>query len=510
MSKPFLYILPFFFLFYGNVWSQSDVEPLVAQLDTANGEARLVALRKLVDATTYSDPNSCLKYAEEGIELVNEQYESSKEKWKYIILFLGYRSHAYNNLEKEKESLEAIDQMFVMADSMCKEVVGPCEGRARVHGYLSTYYHKMKNYEKAIYHDKIALGIMEAMGGNTIAPLMNLGISYEAAGFPDSAIFYKKLGKKALKKIDAKQQYLTKADAEIAIAYQKAGKLDSALMLINEVIDTARKYNYALLSKTQLNGASINNEAKNYEYAWSLLQSSKSAILKSGTLENIKDWYNEASTCTKNLGMIDSAFHFSEQYVIYHDSIYELGRNESIRQAEASHEVKSKEAEIDGLTNRLGFQKSWIYLLCFLLIAVSGAFFFFFQKAKKQRAQNSLEIRYFLSGESEINSKIEIDPFLENVLKVIDENLSKPDFNVESLASKVHTSRSNLFKKIKPITGKSPVVLIREMRMQKAKLLLEKGDYAIAEIAEKVGFEDKSYFARVFKQYFGHSPSKAA
>ncbi len=492
-------------------FGQADVDALVSSLDTANGEVRLVSLRKLVDATTYSDPNSCLKYADQGIELVNELYDKKEGKWLYLNLFLGYKSHAYGNLDKESKSLEAIDQMFIVADSMCKEVVGPCEGRARVHGYLSTYYHKMKNFKKAIKHDRVALKIMNGVeGGNTVAPLMNMGITFESLGKPDSALYYKKLAKKKLKSLSAKQKYMTKADDEIALSYYKVGHLDSALLLSRAVIDTCRKYDYALLGEALLNGAIINNGAKNYEYAWSLLQGSKSAVFESNTLENIKDWYHESAICTKGLGMIDSAFYFSEQHLIYHDSLYKLGRNESIAQSEQSLEVKSKEAEIDGLTNRLGFQKSWIYLLGFLLLAVSGAFFFFFQKAKKQRAQNSLEIRYFLSGKSEVNSEIEIDPFLENVLKTINENLSDTTFNVEALASKVHTSRSNLFKKIKPLTGKSPVVLIKEMRMEKARLLLETENFSIGEIAEKVGFEDKSYFARVFKQYFGHSPSKAA
>ena len=136
--------------------------------------------------------------------------------------------------------------------------------------------------------------------------------------------------------------------------------------------------------------------------------------------------------------------------------------------------------------------------------------FYYFRKSNQVREQSTLEIRYFLSGKSEINSEIEIDPFLENVLQIINENIEDTSFNVEALAAKAFTSRSNLFKKIKPLTGKSPVALIREMRMEKAKLLLETEKFSVKEIAEKVGFEDSSYFSRVYKKYFGVSPSKRA
>ena len=45
--------------------------------------------------------------------------------------------------------------------------------------------------------------------------------------------------------------------------------------------------------------------------------------------------------------------------------------------------------------------------------------------------------------------------------------------------------------------------------MEKAKLLLETESYSIAEVADQVGFEDRSYFSKVFKQFYGVSPSKS-
>jgi len=509
MSDRWLSTLAFFFVGFGTVFSQSDIAPLVSALDTAKGKARLGILLKLVDHTAFRHPDKCVQYADEGIALSRKVLSDKKRSLESVITFMGFKSQGLRNRDDNSASLEVLQQMHLYSDTLC-ENNSPCEAKGLVFGYIGAYFHHTKDYDKAIENQKKALSISRALKKNPIAPLMNLGISFEHGGFPDSAIYYKKLGKKKLIEMGVGQRLLTKADFELALSYKEAQKLDTAIMLINQVIDTCAKYDFSLYRKAQMVGAEINNQAEHFELAWELLQQSRSTIFESKNLNDRVTWYHEASLSTKGLSLLDSALYFTEKEMLYHDSLYKLNRDETIIQVENSLEVKSKEAEIDGLMSRLGLQKNWLQFLCFLLLGVSGAFLFFFQKAKKQRVQNTLEIRYFLSGKPEIDSEIELDPFLENVLKTIEENISEPTLNVENLASKVYTSRSNLFKKIKSLTGKSPVTLIREMRMEKAKLLLETEKFSVKEIAEKVGFEDKSYFSKVFKKYYGVSPSQAA
>ena len=507
MSKILLTVLVFLSFSMEAVKGQSDIAPLKLALDTAKGESRVEVLRKLATALPYRDPEQCIKFADEGIALSHQVFESKTAALKRIQTFLGYKSNALINLDDEERALDVLNQMHLNADTMCANVEGPCESHARVFSYIGGYYLKMKDYDKAVVYHRKSLEITRAINGNTIPNLMNLGMSHEHNGHPDSAIYYKKIGREKLEKMEAGQQYLTKADFEIALSYKAAQLNDSAVALINQVIDTCAKYDFSLHRKAQMVGAEINNQAGHFERSWMLLQDSRQTILASKTLEDIAQWYYQAAICTKGLNMLDSALHFTERHVLFHDSLYEVSRDKSIANAEESLEVKSKEAEIKGLTARLGNQKNWIYLLGILLFGVLGAYYFLLQKTKKQQQQNTLEIRHFLSGKSEINSTIEIDPFLQSVLEKINENLAEPNFNVEALASKMHTSRSNLFKKIKPLSGKSPVALIREVRMEKAKLLLETNKFSVKEIAEKVGYDDSSYFARVYKKYFGVSPS---
>ena len=98
--------------------------------------------------------------------------------------------------------------------------------------------------------------------------------------------------------------------------------------------------------------------------------------------------------------------------------------------------------------------------------------------------------------------------FIEKVLKLIDENLSNPEFNVEKLAANAYISRTLFYKKIKGITGYQPVELIRMMRLKKAAKYIETGEFNVSEVAYMVGYNDIRYFSTSFKKQFGVSPSQ--
>ncbi|MEZ4919958.1 MAG: ATP-binding protein [Saprospiraceae bacterium] len=98
--------------------------------------------------------------------------------------------------------------------------------------------------------------------------------------------------------------------------------------------------------------------------------------------------------------------------------------------------------------------------------------------------------------------------FLEKVYAAIQKELDNEFFSVEDLAEAVSFSRSQLHRKLKGLTGKSPTELIRECRLNQAKLLLEQGVGNVSEIAIQVGYSSVSYFTRSFKQVFGILPSE--
>jgi AraC-like DNA-binding protein len=75
------------------------------------------------------------------------------------------------------------------------------------------------------------------------------------------------------------------------------------------------------------------------------------------------------------------------------------------------------------------------------------------------------------------------------------------------LARKLHLSESQVYRKLKAISGKSIAVFIRSVRLQRAKELILTTDRTISEISYDVGFNDPSWFSRVFKEEFGFAPS---
>ncbi|WP_428232557.1 two-component regulator propeller domain-containing protein [Flavobacterium sp.] len=98
--------------------------------------------------------------------------------------------------------------------------------------------------------------------------------------------------------------------------------------------------------------------------------------------------------------------------------------------------------------------------------------------------------------------------FIQKILHFINENISEPELTVELLSSKIFLSRSQLYRKIKTLTGVSVNEFIRNVRLEKAKQLIEKGNNNINEISYKVGFTSPSYFAKCYKIKYGYLPTQ--
>ncbi|MXO04806.1 two-component regulator propeller domain-containing protein [Flavobacterium sp. HBTb2-11-1] len=98
--------------------------------------------------------------------------------------------------------------------------------------------------------------------------------------------------------------------------------------------------------------------------------------------------------------------------------------------------------------------------------------------------------------------------FIQKILHYINENISEPELTVELLSSKIFLSRSQLYRKIKTLTGVSVNEFIRNVRLEKAKQLIEQGNNNINEISFKVGFTSPSYFAKCYKIKYGHLPTQ--
>ncbi|MCB0835951.1 MAG: helix-turn-helix transcriptional regulator [Bacteroidetes bacterium] len=93
------------------------------------------------------------------------------------------------------------------------------------------------------------------------------------------------------------------------------------------------------------------------------------------------------------------------------------------------------------------------------------------------------------------------------IKNLIRTSLPETKITVEDLAEAVHVSPRQLHRKVKALTGVSPVKLIQEIQLQLALEELEKGEIlSLGDLAFKCGFEYQGYFSTIFKNRFGISP----
>ncbi len=98
------------------------------------------------------------------------------------------------------------------------------------------------------------------------------------------------------------------------------------------------------------------------------------------------------------------------------------------------------------------------------------------------------------------------DLFLEKLSRSIDEHLEDVDFGVEKLAREIGMSVPVLYKKVRALTGMSVNDVVKVRRFRKAAELLVKKEISVSELAGAVGYNDRKYFAKEFKKYFGVAP----
>lgn len=96
---------------------------------------------------------------------------------------------------------------------------------------------------------------------------------------------------------------------------------------------------------------------------------------------------------------------------------------------------------------------------------------------------------------------------IEHAIAIVEAHIEDPDFGVEQLSEELNMHRSNLYKKLRHITGQTPIQFIRLIRLKRGRQLLEQSGMYISEVAYRVGFNSPRMFSRYFKEAFGFSPS---
>ena len=101
------------------------------------------------------------------------------------------------------------------------------------------------------------------------------------------------------------------------------------------------------------------------------------------------------------------------------------------------------------------------------------------------------------------------DAFIARFKKEVEERLADSNLSIEDLAADMGLSRVQLYRKVKALTGCTPVDLLRKARLAQAQKLLQESTLTVSEIAYQVGFGSPSYFTKCYKDEFGTAPGEA-
>lgn len=123
------------------------------------------------------------------------------------------------------------------------------------------------------------------------------------------------------------------------------------------------------------------------------------------------------------------------------------------------------------------------------------------------RSEGDLDKPIAVTKENRVAPKDVENEFYSRFLELVEQEMGNPEMNVDQLASEMGLGRSQFYRKIKALTNYSPVELIRNLRLKRARHLLTTTDKSISEIAYEVGFSTPAYFSKCYREAFGETPT---
>ena len=166
------------------------------------------------------------------------------------------------------------------------------------------------------------------------------------------------------------------------------------------------------------------------------------------------------------------------------------------------------------------YETWWAYLFYVLIVmGVSGYSLLYLYLKRVDRKNNEMwaDSKEMIKMRIYLDSKVNLpEPefaqldklLLEKAVKAVEDNLTEPDFDVTALADAMNMSRSTLTRKLKAITGRTPLDFIRNIKMKHARHMLEDKDKSVTEVAATLGYFNRKYFTTCFKEEFGMTPSE--
>ena len=128
---------------------------------------------------------------------------------------------------------------------------------------------------------------------------------------------------------------------------------------------------------------------------------------------------------------------------------------------------------------------------------------------QRMRLRESYKAQVFESQESSFDAnEFFEDHFMQELVEILEKQLNNPQLSIIDLCQSMRVGRNQLQKKVKALTNMTPVEFVRSYRIKKALQLLKTTRYSVSEVAYQVGFNNLSYFTKMFKKQFGVLPSR--
>ena len=108
---------------------------------------------------------------------------------------------------------------------------------------------------------------------------------------------------------------------------------------------------------------------------------------------------------------------------------------------------------------------------------------------------------------SEVALESPDEQLIQNLVQIVEENISNPQLGVAFLADEVDMSRATLYRKLQSLTEETPVTFIKKIRLERAEQILMTDKFYVSEVAHMCGFKTQKYFSKCFQEHFGSSPS---
>ena len=126
---------------------------------------------------------------------------------------------------------------------------------------------------------------------------------------------------------------------------------------------------------------------------------------------------------------------------------------------------------------------------------------------RKQLREKILK-EYITRPREELNISTPDQQFLKDLTAVMENYIHEKEINAKFLTRELGMSHSVIYKKIKALTGLSLIEFVRDFKLKRAAVLLSKYGMNITDVCYKVGFSDRRYFSKLFKQKYGIPPSE--